>query len=249
MWSVVAISFVSLTRIQDGPMPRYSRSARFDQGFRRATCAEGTRVEILRAIHRWFKGDAHGTEGTFSTASNSQAQIFWLDGVAGTGKSTIAQTIAEHYHGTKELGASFFCSRDDSDCSNITLIVPSIAYQIASGNPTFKRHLSEAMRKDPTVQSSLPSRQLEKLVIEPMHAVMREETFPPYLVIIDALDECKDTNTTSIILSTLVMFPTGLAPLKLFVTSRPVSAVVQRFHNTGLMKDTNKLVLHSITLS
>src|SRR5258705_11115333 len=110
---------ISLKYIEARPMPRYARAARFHQGTKRVTCANGTRTEILHTIHRWFKGESLATEGTLPTQGNSKGQIFWLDGIAGTGKSTIAQTIAYHYHHTKQLGASFFCSRDDADCINV----------------------------------------------------------------------------------------------------------------------------------
>jgi len=39
-----------------------------------------------------------------------EQRIFWLNGLAGTGKSTIAQTFAEMAFADGKLGASFFCS-------------------------------------------------------------------------------------------------------------------------------------------
>ena len=54
-----------------------------------------------------------------------------MNGLAGTGKSTIAQTIAERAFADGELGASFFCSRDFGDRSNLQLIFPTIAVQLA----------------------------------------------------------------------------------------------------------------------
>jgi len=229
-----------------GPMPRYVRLARFDQETKRVPCTEGTRVEILRKIHDWFKGENIETDDTLPMTGNANGQIFWLDGVAGTGKSTIAQTIANYFDETDELGASFFCSRDDAGCSNVSLIFPTIAYQLSSFNPAFKKHLSEAMRKDPDIQYALPSRQLKKFIVEPLHAALREETFRPCIIVIDALDECKEENTTSAILAALSHGAGYFSPVKFFITSRPVTSVVQGFRDTGLMKDTSALVLHSI---
>src|SRR5882762_1699986 len=182
---------------QGKPMPRCARTARFDQATKqvRVTCAKNTRVEIMEAIHAWFKGEPLATDATVPTAGNPQGPIFWLDGVAGTGKSTIAQTVAHHYHRTNQLGASFFCSRDNSDCSNVGLVFQTIAFQLSAFNPAFGDHVSEAMAKDVYLQSTLPTMQLEKLVIEPLEAVVREHGFPACVIIIDALDECKDENT------------------------------------------------------
>ena len=46
-------------------------------------------------------------------------RVFWLNGLAGTGKSTIVQTFAESCFADGNLGASFFCSRDYNDRSNL----------------------------------------------------------------------------------------------------------------------------------
>jgi NACHT domain len=211
-------------------------------------CADGTRTEILTTIHRWFNENPLETEGSLSTEGNPRGQIFWLDGVAGTGKSTIAQTIAYQYHKTGELGASFFCSRDDADCSNINMIFPTLAYQLCSLHPLFQERVSDALRKDVDLQSAFASMQLEKLIVEPLEAVLHDSAFkfPPCLIVIDALDECKDENATSTILTALSVFTSRSSPLKFFITSRPVANVQQGFRVTGLMNDTNALVLHSI---
>jgi len=204
----------------------------------------------MEAIHAWFKGEPLATDATVPTAGNPQGPIFWLDGVAGTGKSTIAQTVAHHYHRTNQLGASFFCSRDNSDCSNVGLVFQTIAFQLSAFNPAFGDHVSEAMAKDVYLQSTLPTMQLEKLVIEPLEAVVREHGFPACVIIIDALDECKDENTTSMILMALSFFADSgrFSPIKFFITSRPVANVVDGFHGTGLIQCTNSLALHSLPL-
>jgi hypothetical protein len=102
------------------------------------------------------------------------------------------------------------------------------------------------MRKDPDVQFALPSRQLQKLIMEPLHAAMHEETFQPCIIVIDALDECIEVNTASTILLALSESADHTTPLRFFITSRPVDHVLRGFHTTGLMKDTGALVLHSI---
>src|SRR5882762_1785786 len=239
----------SLKPGQVGPMPRHARTALFNQGSKRVECANNTRTEILNTICGWFDSEPPRTEGALRTKGNPQGQIFWLDGLAGTGKSTIAQTVACHYHATRKLGASFFCSRDNGECSDINMIFPTIAYQLCLLVPELREHVSDAMRKDPDLPSALVSMQLERLIVEPLEAVAREHAFLRCLVVIDALDECKDDKATSTILSALAVFTArGRLPLQFFITSRPVPAVERGFHLTGLMKDTNALVLHNIPL-
>jgi len=67
-------------------MPRHARTALFDQGSKRVTCANDTRTEDLDKTYGWFKSEAPRTEVALRTDGNLQSQIFWLDGVAGTGK-------------------------------------------------------------------------------------------------------------------------------------------------------------------
>ena len=57
-------------------------------------------------------------------------RIFWLNGMAGTGKSTIARTVAHHYSEQKRLGASFFFSRDGGDVGHAGKFFATIAWQL-----------------------------------------------------------------------------------------------------------------------
>jgi len=84
----------------------------------RQGCLRGTRTEVLLQLGRWL-GD------------KQDHRVFWLNGLAGTGKSTFAQTFAEISFADGKLGASFFCSRDFEDRSNLQVIFPTLAFQLA----------------------------------------------------------------------------------------------------------------------
>jgi len=75
-------------------------------------------VDVLHQLEEWLEVE--------------QGQhVFWLNGLAGTGKSTIAQSFAEIAFAGGKLGASFFCSRDFEDRSNLQAIIPTLAFQLA----------------------------------------------------------------------------------------------------------------------
>jgi hypothetical protein len=57
--------------------------------------------------------------------------IYWLSGLAGIGKSTIAKTVADRAEGRGMLGASFFFSRGDEPLRNPQLVFPTLAFQLA----------------------------------------------------------------------------------------------------------------------
>ena len=84
----------------------------------REGCLGGTRVDVLKQLEDWLEEE-------------QGQRVFWLNGLAGTGKSTIAQTFAEVTFAEGKLGASFFCSRDFEDKSNLQAIFPTLAFQLA----------------------------------------------------------------------------------------------------------------------
>ncbi|KAI0736065.1 hypothetical protein C8Q76DRAFT_611540, partial [Earliella scabrosa] len=119
------------------------------------------------------------------TSGNKPA--FWINGVAGSGKSTIAQTTAQWCADRKILAASFFCARDGNR-SNVQLIIPTIAFQLSSHSPEFAAALAAAVKADTDIHMAYPSHQLHQLIVEPLKSVT--EPLTRFVVIIDALDEC-----------------------------------------------------------
>jgi hypothetical protein len=97
----------------------FARTAPFNSFDRRyePTCLQDTRVDLLQEIYDWADGQ-------------DKQCIFWLSGLAGTGKSTIARTIALRYSEQKRLGASFFFSRGGGDVSHAGKFFTSIAVQL-----------------------------------------------------------------------------------------------------------------------
>ncbi|KAJ6597924.1 hypothetical protein B0H10DRAFT_1668382, partial [Mycena sp. CBHHK59/15] len=57
--------------------------------------------------------------------------IFWLDGMAGTGKIAVIQSFAQILVLQKLLGGSFFCFRSVENCSQVHHIFPTISYQLS----------------------------------------------------------------------------------------------------------------------
>src|SRR6202789_4009561 len=104
----------------------------------RSGCLKGTRKEVLLGMERWLMDE--GDKG-----------VFWLNGLAGTGKSTIAQTFAETCFADGKLGASFFCSRDFEKRRNLGAIFPTLAFQLAHRYPQFREQLLQVLETSPDV--------------------------------------------------------------------------------------------------
>ena len=95
----------------------HSDNAGYCSGNRQG-CLRGTRRDVLLQLENWLKDE-------------QDHRVFWLNGLAGTGKSTITQTFAEISFADGDLGASFFCSRDFEDRSNLQMVFPTLAFQLA----------------------------------------------------------------------------------------------------------------------
>lgn len=197
----------------------------------REGCLRGTRKDVLRQIERWLTDE-------------QDSRVFWLNGLAGTGKSTIAQTFAEASFADGKLGASFFCSRDFEDRSNIQTIFPTLAFQLAYRYPQFRKALLPVLRANPEIGRESLCSQLEKVIIGPFRA-----TLIPTLIIIDALDECKDDQPASAILSVLSRYIDQILHVKFFITGRPEPRVRTGFRLELLRPITEVLKLHDVERS
>ena len=170
---------------------------------------------------------------------------FWINGVAGSGKSTIAQTTAQWCMDQDILAASFFCARDGNR-SNVQLIIPTIAFQLSSNSPEFAVALAAAVKADTDIHMAYATQQLRKLVVEPLKAVT--EPLTKFVIVIDALDECKDDAAVSVILTALSAHVEDLAAvrLKFIITSRPEHHIVSGFKLKPLSQTTEQLVLTAV---
>ena len=171
----------------------------------------------------------------------SNQHVFWLNGLAGTGKSTIAQTFAETSFADGKLGASFFCSRDFEDRSNLQAIFPTLAFQLAHQEPLFREELLQVLKTCPDVARESLCSQMEKLIVGPLKTASI-----PTLIIIDALDECKDEEPASAILSILSRYVNQIPNVKFFITGRPEPRIRSGFRLESLVQITEVFKLHEV---
>ncbi|EIM87778.1 uncharacterized protein STEHIDRAFT_155150 [Stereum hirsutum FP-91666 SS1] len=184
----------------------------------RRACAKDTRTGILDRIKSWAVD-----------TSSSSPPIFWLCGMAGTGKSTIAYTICRDFDAEKArcaLGASFFCSRQVSDLHSLSNIVPTLVYQLARCYSSFAGTLRKVSK-----DHAWSKRPMESLLVHPWQqsAKSRPSGLPPTLVVIDALDEIEREGGKKLLESLIeVAGEAGrdIRGLKFLVTSRPHPDIV-----------------------
>ncbi|KAJ7253919.1 hypothetical protein C8J57DRAFT_1658968 [Mycena rebaudengoi] len=183
-------------------------------------CTPGTREEIIERIISW-------SQDTSSDASS----VFWLSGLAGTGKTTIAYTISARLFDdgkASRLGASFFCWRQNEAGRKRRNIIPTLSHELALELPAFRRALLDSK----VDANPLPLKNhLNSLIITPWKASLRDrEGLPPLVVIVDALDEVEDdgddSNFFRDLLSKMEDHPNDFQGLKFLITSRRDPSIV-----------------------
>ena len=210
-----------LDRMHPAPNAEYRSGNR--QG-----CMRGTRRGVLLMLENWLR-DEQGR------------RVLWLNGLAGTGKSTIAQTFAEMSFADGKLGASFFCSRDFEDRRNLRSIFPTLAFQLAHRYPQFQQGLLSFLAANPNFGQESICSQLENLLIGPLQAM-----HTPTLIIIDALDECHDEGPASALLSMLSHYMDKIPLIKSFITGRPEPQIRSGFRLELLQPHIEVFKLHEV---
>ncbi|VUC27847.1 unnamed protein product [Clonostachys rosea] len=173
-------------------------------------CHPDTRVELLEQIQQWVDSD-------------DGEPIFWLQGMAGTGKSTIARTVARDLDESGELGANFFFKRGEGDRSRGAYFFTTISQQLCQRVPSFAEHVQDAIEADPNITDKSMFLQFKELIMQPLKRLsQRENSKSRMTVVVDALDECdleEDAKHIIELLAKIQNLP-GFN-LKFFLTSRP----------------------------
>ncbi|KAI9855929.1 MAG: hypothetical protein M1813_009363 [Trichoglossum hirsutum] len=215
-----------------------AEGAAFDSasGEQKPRCLCQTRVEILQKIQDWSR-------------LQQGPCIFWLRGMAGTGKSTISYTVADNFANQKRLAASFFFSRDENERNSAKFFFTSIASQLAYRIPQIKSQICRAICDNGQIFQQGFGKQWTDLINQPFAALgsLCDTSLPSTLfLVIDALDECGSIQEIEIILKLL----TGLknlqgVQLRAFITSRPEVKIRDGFEEmpAGFYND---FVLHDI---
>ncbi|KAI0808477.1 hypothetical protein GGR55DRAFT_689852 [Xylaria sp. FL0064] len=199
------------------------------------TCLPGTRVDLLDVIRQWVEDP------------NANA-VFWLNGMAGTGKSTISRTLAHFFSDRGYLGASFFFKRGESDRGGVSKFFTTITAHLVQRMPALAHRINKVIDNDPGIFGKTLQQQFERLIRDPLSEVFSyDANAKAIVIIIDALDECDKDEDVKLIIRLLskVNKSKSLRPsLRIFLTSRPELPI--RLGFAGVQGTYHDLVLHEI---
>ena len=185
-----------------------------EQEANKPKCLEGTRVDLLQKIREWAK-------------SSDSPNIFLLTGALGTGKSTVARTIAEEFEEQGKLGCYIYFERGKADSSVITsTVIQTIAYNLARKSSIIAKYIMKVTTSNE--YSIFPSTDIlfQDLLNNPLRSAVQGNVFDPILVVLDALDECGPRDAQNALASLLRDKISTLPPIfRFLVTSRPENGV------------------------
>ena len=144
--------------------------------------------------------------------------MYWMNGMGGTGKTTIGYSLCEWLAKAGKLGGNFFCSRAEPSCHDVNNIVPTLAFQLSQSYPAYRSALCKVPKEEPQASKLDVRRQFQKLIEGPIRAVKDSAVLEDTVIVIDALDERDDGQTFRLFLETLLKLVPDL-PFKIFLTS------------------------------
>ena len=209
------------------------QSARYNSSYStnigRRGCTAETREKIIQDLKDWA-GNKRG------------AKVYWMNGMAGTGKTTIGYSLCEWLATVGKLGGNFFCSRAEPSCRDANNIVPTLAFQLSQSSPTYRSALCKILKEEPQASKLEVRWQFQKLIESPIRTV-KDAVLEDTVIVIDALDECDDGEAFRLFLETLLKLAPDL-PLKFFLTSRPEPVIRKKMLEPG--RSRSVLHLHNI---
>ncbi|KAF4613913.1 hypothetical protein D9613_008176 [Agrocybe pediades] len=204
----------------------------YSTAIKRRGCTSSTREQILDDLRTWAK-DPIGS------------RVFWMNGMAGTGKTTILYSFCEWLEENDRMAGNFFCSRTSTACRDLNNIVRSIAYQLAHYSPAFRSQLCKILEEKQNPHTLNVGEQFKWVVAVPLEN--SKDAIPDgAVIVIDALDECDNVSATALLLKVLMSYAPRL-PIKFLVASRPEPVILKNMQTPNFAPSI--LRLHDIEQS
>lgn len=166
--------------------------------------------------------------------------------MAGTGKSTIARTVAHCFHEKGRLGASFFFSKGKKDLGDASALFTTLAIQLTEVVPDLKRYVCDAITQYGDIGQQSLLNQWEHLIFQPLLMLDQSLLLPLVLVfVIDALDECESKDLSLILRLLTKVKELKIVQVRAFITSRPEIPVRLGFRKIADITHYD-LMLHSV---
>ena len=175
----------------------------------------------------WTKEDPNFT--CFFANQIQEPRFLWCTGHPGSGKSILASSIIQTAQKSDFDSIFYFFRFGDHVKNDLNTLLLSLAYQIASALPEYRRRLLCIFNDGLNVQKSAPRLLWQKLFISTFFKLRLAR---PLLIVIDGLDEC---DSSSLFLKFLEDFHTFSGSIRIVIFSRstePLSLGFEKLSKT-----------------
>ncbi|KAF7967570.1 hypothetical protein HWV62_33771 [Athelia sp. TMB] len=186
----------------------------------RTGCLPGTCRNPIGELQNWALQPSEG----------DNSNIFWLHGMAGTGKSAIAATLARLFADLGRLGAFLAFDRSSPEQSHPSTVVQGFAHQISLFSARIGASIITSVNDDARVLRAPLSQQFDRLIVQPITSIPDLHGEGPIVVVIDGLDECGKQLELASLLEVLVgQTKTLPSNLRFIITSRTTNDIREAF--------------------
>jgi NACHT domain len=210
-------------------LPYIAARAEYDSQERmyQQACEPGIRDDLLKNLWRWL-------------LNHKDRPLYWLNGAAGTGKSTIAYTIAQGCAKKGYVALTFFFSQGTERTT--ANLIPTLAYQLARSEPSSRKKLCMRLSGMPAVLTSSRNFAIrwKKLITEPLDSLARSSRL--FVFVIDALDECDSQHEVTQVIQLFTTVHNSKSCFKLLV-SRDEDYIYKEFNASAF-----KEILHCVAM-
>ncbi|PVF96841.1 WD40 repeat-like protein, partial [Serendipita vermifera] len=188
-------------------------------GIQHKSCLRGTREPILGEIREWAKDNM------------TEKRIFWLCDIGGSGKSTVAFTMAQEWdNADNTLLGRFFFSKNARETEDTQSFCSIIARDLGSKHPEMNSAITKTFESDSLLSSRSFEVQFDRLITKPLSSISQN-----IMLAIDAVDECK-REPRQVLLKTLVEQLDLIPNMKVLVTSRPDTDILHLLQGKAVVR-------------
>jgi len=179
---------------------------------------EGTRKSCLKEIIDWVAN-------TSEEKALLQTNTYWIYGLPGISKTSLAHSICASLHDQGRLAGAFFCQRDDANLSEPRNILQTLICRLARVFPPFRSIVAKRLRSDPNLTADSME---DSLFLGLLHNLPHGPN-QSLVFVIDAFDECGNYRSRPALLKLLTSATARASWLKIIITSRPEADIQNSF--------------------
>ncbi|KAI0301914.1 hypothetical protein B0F90DRAFT_1716338 [Multifurca ochricompacta] len=169
-------------------------------------CLPGTRKRYINRIWEWIRG-------------SDEPMLCWLNGVAGSGKSSISHELAATLHAKRQPYSCFFFRQDDASLAVSAIKLLAYGLSFVSG---LRELIIQAMEQTNDTRINLTmEEQFMALIVTPLQEFASICPFLTVVLVIDGVDECPAEIRPSFLAAIHSGVPRLPSSVKMFFASRP----------------------------